>query len=158
MIKTWWLSKNQREQRLLLAGGVFFALVFFWYGVVVPLNNTISRQLQENRKLSESLVWIATETESQGLVKIKVLPTDMEKVVIDSALKAQLTITIQAHDDYQLTVTPFSPPTDKLVLWLDDLKTNWGLQPGEMQLAAEPENNSSLAVKKLVLQKAGSNG
>ena len=57
-MKDWWLSLNQREKRIVLAGGIFSFLLLVYLLIWQPFTDTIANMKQDLITQRELLVWI----------------------------------------------------------------------------------------------------
>jgi general secretion pathway protein M len=59
-MKTWWAHLQQREQRLLGAGAIFFILLFFYFTIIQPISDSLDTQTSNIESQQKLLHWMQT--------------------------------------------------------------------------------------------------
>lgn len=131
-MKAWWQNLDIREQRLVAALGVMFAVFLFYTAIWQPLTDGIVEANKQLAKKQELLSWVKDNTalyqqakRSGGKSKSK---GSLSSVVNTSAKQYKMNITrIQPQgDDIQVWIdnTSFT----QLLFWLEHLANNESLQ------------------------------
>jgi general secretion pathway protein M len=155
-IKTWWQGLNLREQRLVLAMGSAF-LIFLLYSLVwQPLNDNLAKTTKTLASRQALLTWVTDNTARYQSVKStasnKKSGGSLSSIINRTASQQQLTITRMQPQGEQLQVWLDSAPFTKLLVWLEHLANNEGLQVEAIDLA-KGDNQGEVRVRRLQLTK-----
>jgi hypothetical protein len=69
-MKVWWQQLNNREQRLVVAMGLFFIVFIFYSTIWKPINNSIIEANSKLARQQELLTWVQDNTALYKQIKI----------------------------------------------------------------------------------------
>lgn len=138
-IKAWWQGLNLRERRLVLISGVC-ASVFLLYNLLwLPLNESLTNTEKMVANRQALLTWVTENTARYQTIKsttgVKKSSGSISSIVNRTAEQQQLTITRLQPQGDSLQVWIDSAPFNQLLLWLENLASNEGLQVQAIDLA-----------------------
>lgn len=132
-LKQWWSSTSQRERRMLIAAGVILLIGCFYWLIYQPLNSKIelaNNQLRSEQALNSWVVEKAnaiTTLRRQGGVGRKVSDQPLNQIISVTASRHRVELVRMQPRDQMVQVWVQPLAFNNLVDWLDDLKTNQGL-------------------------------
>jgi len=155
-IKAWWQGLNLREQRLVLTMGSAF-LIFLLYSLIwQPLNDNLAKATKSLANRQALLTWVTDNTaryqNAKSTSSHKKSNGSISSIVNRTANQQQLTITRMQPQGEILQVWLDSAPFTQLLLWLEHLANNEGLQVQTIDLS-KGENQGEVRVRRLQLAK-----
>lgn len=154
-MKAWWQSKSLSEQRWLIVLMLFLGLTMTVYGVVMPLNNTITAQRLELKKIQNESAWLEEQTLAAGIVATKRTGKPLDTLVQTSAKAAGLTIELKQEGNHSVVISGNDIALPALVQWLEQLRASQGIYPLEMAFDASKKGTPFIVLQALRLTKAG---
>jgi general secretion pathway protein M len=155
-MKVWWQQLNNREQRLVVAMGLFFIVFIFYSAIWKPINNSITEANGKLARQQELLTWVQDKTALYNQVKKSdrkpTLTASISSVTNRSAKTYKLTITRMQPQADGLQVWIDSTPFTQLLFWLEHLANNEGLQVKAIDLTIG-DNVGEVKVRRLHLTK-----
>jgi general secretion pathway protein M len=131
-MKVWWQQLNNREQRLVVAMGLFFIVFIFYSTIWKPINNSIIEANSKLARQQELLTWVQDNTALYKKIKKSngkpTLTASISSATNRSAKTYKLTITRMQPQGDDLQVWIDSTPFTQLLFWLEHLTNNEGLQ------------------------------
>ncbi|MFQ3208677.1 MAG: general secretion pathway protein M [Colwellia sp.] len=131
-MKVWWQQLNNREQRLVVAMGLFFIVFIFYSTIWKPINNSIIEANSKLARQQELLTWVQDNTALYKQIKKSngkpTLTASISSATNRSAKTYKLTITRMQPQGDDLQVWIDSTPFTQLLFWLEHLTNNEGLQ------------------------------
>lgn len=152
MIKSWWEDKTQREKCFLAVLALISLGVFVWYGIVNPIDNLINKRQMQLQKMKRDLVWMEEQASAHGLLRQHALSQPLEKTVLDEAMRANLSITVENSDRDRLTIKPTTLPLENLSQWLNALQYTHGVIIEDLQFAIDGKTEANINVEKMSLR------
>lgn len=138
-IKTWWQGLNLREQRLVLISAVCVSVFLLYSLLWVPLNESLEKTEKSVANRQALLTWVTENTARYQSIKSttgsKKSSGSLSSIVNRTAEQQQLTITRLQPQGDSLQVWIDSAPFNQLLLWLENLASNEGLQVQAIDLA-----------------------
>jgi general secretion pathway protein M len=151
-IKYWRSLKEQEQQLIMVAGGIFVIFVLVM-GIFRPLNNAITKAEQSQIKQQALLVWV-----DESIVKLKAAGNtrvasnqNLSQVVNSTRSRYQINISKMQPSDGSLRLTLDSVEFNKLVEWLDELVNQHGLKIENLDLSRD-DKSGYVRVSRLVLE------
>ena len=151
-IKYWHSLKEQEQQLIMVAGGIFVIFVLVM-GIFRPLNNAITKAEQSQIKQQALLVWV-----DESIVKLKAAGNtrvassqNLSQVVNSTRSRYQINISKMQPSDGSLRLTLDSVEFNKLVEWLDELVNQHGLKIENLDLSRD-DKLGYVRVSRLVLE------
>jgi general secretion pathway protein M len=126
----WYAGLQEREQRALIIGGVTVAVMILLFGLLLPLQGTLSSLNRKNAIKREDLAWMQLH---QQEISTAVLPPDtgeapmvlVERTAGEFGLQDSLGGTAPAGNGVRVHFD--AAPFDAMVPWLAKLDENYGL-------------------------------
>jgi len=155
-LKTWWQGLNIREQRLVMGVGAL-CTIFLLYGLIwQPLNDNLVSSQKRLESRQALLTWVTDNTARYQRVKsvggVKKSSGSLSSIVNRTAERQQLTITRMQPQGEILLVWLDNVPFAQLLLWLESLANNEGLQVQAIDLS-QGDNPGEVRVRRLQLGK-----
>ena len=113
LMKQWRSLKEQEQQLVMVAGGVFIIFVLVM-GIFRPLNNAIEKAQQSQIKQQELLAWV-----DDSIVKLKAAGNT--SVASNTNLSQVINST---RGRYKINISKMQPSSDSLRLTLDSVEFN----------------------------------
>jgi general secretion pathway protein M len=155
-MKAWWQQLNTREQRLVSVMTLVFMVFIFYSAAWQPINNSLAEANSKLARQQQLLTWVQENTalyqqakRSSGKSK---LSGSISSVVNRSAKTYKLTITRMQPQGDDLQVWIDSTPFSQLLLWLEHLANNEGLQVKAIDLT-QGDSAGEVKVRRLYLAK-----
>lgn len=152
LMQYWRSLKEQEQQLVMVAGGVFIIFVLVM-GIFRPLNNAIEKAQQSQIKQQELLVWV-----DESIVKLKaagntnvVSNTNLSQVVNSTRGRYQIDISKMQPSTGSLRLTLDSVEFNQLIEWLDELVNQHGLKIENLDLSRD-DKSGYVRVSRLVLE------
>ena len=152
LMKQWRSLKEQEQQLVMVAGGVFIIFVLVM-GIFRPLNNAIEKAQQSQIKQQELLAWV-----DDSIVKLKAAGntsvasnTNLSQVVNSTRGRYKINISKMQPSSDSLRLTLDSVEFNKLVEWLDELVNQHGLKIENLDLSRD-DKSGYVRVSRLVLE------
>lgn len=152
LIQYWRSLKEQEQQLVMIAGGVFIIFVLVM-GIFRPLNNAIEKAQQSQIKQQELLVWV-----DESIVKLKAAGntsvasnTNLSQVVNSTRGRYQIDISKMQPSTGSLRLTLDSVEFNQLIEWLDELVNQHGLKIENLDLSRD-DKSGYVRVSRLVLE------
>ncbi len=155
-IKQWWQQLNVREQRLVLAMGSA-VLVFLLYTLLwKPLNTNLANTENKLASRQALLTWVDENVTRYQAIKPNALGKktsgSLSSIINRTANRYQLTITRMQPQGDSLQVWLDTAPFTELLIWLEHLANNEGLQVQAIDLASS-DKAGEVRVRRLQLTK-----
>jgi len=151
--KYWGSLKEQEQQLIMVAGGIFVVFVLVM-GIFRPLNNAIAQAQADQIKQQELLTWV-----DNSIVKLKAAGSrsisnnkNLSQIVNTTRGRFDITISKMQPSDNSLRLTIDSVQFNKLVEWLDEMVNNEGVQIENLDLSRD-DKQGYVRVSRLVLEK-----
>ncbi|MDP2636796.1 MULTISPECIES: type II secretion system protein M [unclassified Pseudoalteromonas] len=151
--KYWHSLKDQEQQLVMVAGGIFVVFVLVM-GIFRPLNNSIAQAQADHIKQQELLTWV-----DSSIVKLKAAGSrsisnnkNLSQIVNATRGRFDITISKMQPSDNSLRLTIDSVQFNKLVEWLDEMVNNEGVQIENLDLSRD-DKQGYVRVSRLVLEK-----
>jgi len=151
--KYWGSLKEQEQQLIMVAGGIFVVFVLVM-GIFRPLNNAIAQAQADQIKQLELLTWV-----DNSIVKLKAAGSrsisnnkNLSQIVNTTRGRFDITISKMQPSDNSLRLTIDSVQFNKLVEWLDEMVNNEGVQIENLDLSRD-DKQGYVRVSRLVLEK-----
>ena len=151
--KYWGSLKDQEQQLVMVAGGIFVVFVLVM-GIFRPLNNSIAQAQADHIKQQELLTWV-----DSSIVKLKAAGSrsisnnkNLSQIVNATRGRFDITISKMQPSDNSLRLTIDSVQFNKLVEWLDEMVNNEGVQIENLDLSRD-DKQGYVRVSRLVLEK-----
>jgi len=151
--KYWHSLKDQEQQLVMVAGGIFVVFVLVM-GIFRPLNNAIAQAQADHIKQQELLTWV-----DSSIVKLKAAGSrsisnnkNLSQIVNATRGRFDITISKMQPSDNSLRLTIDSVQFNKLVEWLDEMVNNEGVQIENLDLSRD-DKQGYVRVSRLVLEK-----
>ncbi|MCQ8891683.1 type II secretion system protein M [Pseudoalteromonas carrageenovora] len=152
LMQYWRSLKEQEQQLVMIAGGVFIIFVLVM-GIFRPLNNAIEKAQQSQIKQQELLVWV-----DESIAKLKaagntnvVSNTNLSQVVNSTRGRYQIDISKMQPSTGSLRLTLDSVEFNQLIEWLDELVNQHGLKVENLDLSRD-DKSGYVRVSRLVLE------
>ncbi|KTF13384.1 type II secretion system protein M [Pseudoalteromonas carrageenovora] len=152
LMQYWRSLKEQEQQLVMIAGGVFIIFVLVM-GIFRPLNNAIEKAQQSQIKQQELLVWV-----DESIVKLKAAGntsvasnTNLSQVVNSTRGRYQIDISKMQPSTGSLRLTLDSVEFNQLIEWLDELVNQHGLKIENLDLSRD-DKSGYVRVSRLVLE------
>ncbi|ASM49096.1 general secretion pathway protein M [Pseudoalteromonas espejiana DSM 9414] len=153
LIQYWRSLKEQEQQLVMVAGGIFVIFVLVM-GIFRPLNNAIDKAKQSYVSQQELLVWV-----DQSIVKLKaagntqaISNQNISQVVNSTRSRYRINISKMQPNDNSLRLTLDSVEFNQLIEWLDELVNQHGLRVENLDLSKD-DKSGFVRVSRLVLEK-----
>ncbi|MDN3380813.1 MULTISPECIES: type II secretion system protein M [unclassified Pseudoalteromonas] len=153
LVKYWRSLKEQEQQLVMIAGGIFVIFVLVM-GIFRPLNNAIAKAQQDQVKQQELLTWV-----DSSIVRLKaagsrsvVSNKNLSQIVNATRGRFGITISKMQPNDNSLRLTIDSVQFNKLVQWLDEIVYKEGVQIENLDLSRD-DKQGYVRVSRLVLEK-----
>lgn len=153
LIQYWRSLKEQEQQLVMVAGGIFVIFVLVM-GIFRPLNNAIDKARQSYVSQQELLVWV-----DQSIVKLKaagntqaISNQNISQVVNSTRSRYRINISKMQPNDNSLRLTLDSVEFNQLIEWLDELVNQHGLRVENLDLSKD-DKSGFVRVSRLVLEK-----
>lgn len=151
--KYWGSLKEQEQQLIMVAGGIFVVFVLVM-GIFRPLNNAITQAQADQIKQQELLTWV-----DNSIVKLKAAGSrsisnnkNLSQIVNTTRGRFDITISKMQPSDNSLRLTIDSVQFNKLVEWLDEMVNKEGVQIENLDLSRD-DKQGYVRVSRLVLEK-----
>ncbi|MEL0649548.1 type II secretion system protein M [Pseudoalteromonas agarivorans] len=152
LMQYWRSLKEQEQQLVMIAGGVFIIFVLVM-GIFRPLNNAIEKAQQSQIKQQALLVWV-----DESIVKLKAAGntsvasnTNLSQVVNSTRGRYQIDISKMQPSTGSLRLTLDSVEFNQLIEWLDELVNQHGLKIENLDLSRD-DKSGYVRVSRLVLE------
>jgi len=152
LMQHWRSLKEQEQQLVIVAGGVFIIFVLVM-GIFRPLNNAIEKAQQSQIKQQELLVWV-----DESIVKLKAAGNtsvasniNLSQVVNSTRGRYQINISKMQPSTGSLRLTLDSVEFNQLIEWLDELVNQHGLKIENLDLSRD-DKSGYVRVSRLVLE------
>ncbi|MBQ4801056.1 type II secretion system protein M [Pseudoalteromonas sp. MMG006] len=152
LMQYWRSLKEQEQQLVMVAGGVFIIFVLVM-GIFRPLNNAIEKAQQSQIKQQALLVWV-----DESIVKLKAAGntsvasnTNLSQVVNSTRGRYQIDISKMQPSTGSLRLTLDSVEFNQLIEWLDELVNQHGLKIENLDLSRD-DKSGYVRVSRLVLE------
>lgn len=130
--QTWWSSISQREQRLVMGGGIIAIIGMIYWGVFQPMNQRA--ELAQSRIQSEKqlLTWVQDKADDISALRksggVSFSNQPLNQVVSSSArrYKVELIRVQPRNDSVQVWIKPLA--FNQMVDWLRYLKEQQGIE------------------------------
>lgn len=153
IINYWRSLKEQEQQLVMVAGGVFVIFVLVM-GIFRPLNAAIEKAEQDTIKQQELLAWV-----DESIVKLKASGNarntssrSLSQIVNSTRNRYQIIISKMQPNDNSLRLTIDSVEFNNLVEWLDELVNSHGVLIENLDLSKD-DKSGFVRVSRLVLEK-----
>ncbi|WP_289107883.1 type II secretion system protein M [uncultured Pseudoalteromonas sp.] len=153
IIQYWRSLKEQEQQLIMVAGGIFVVFVLVM-GIFRPLNNAIDKAKKSYVTQQELLVWV-----DESIVKLKaagntqaISNQNISQVVNSTRSRYRITISKMQPNDNSLRLTLDSVEFNQLIEWLDELVNQHGLTVENLDLSKD-DKSGFVRVSRLVLEK-----
>ncbi|MGS0537084.1 MULTISPECIES: type II secretion system protein GspM [unclassified Pseudoalteromonas] len=153
LVKYWRSLKEQEQQLVMIAGGIFVIFVLVM-GIFRPLNNAIAKAQQDQVKQQELLTWV-----DSSIVRLKAAGSrsvvnnkNLSQIVNATRGRFGITISKMQPNDNSLRLTIDSVQFNKLVQWLDEIVYKEGVQIENLDLSRD-DKQGYVRVSRLVLEK-----
>ena len=153
IIQYWRSLKEQEQQLIMVAGGIFVIFVLVM-GIFRPLNNAIDKAKKSYVTQQELLVWV-----DESIVKLKaagntqaISNQNISQVVNSTRSRYRITISKMQPNDNSLRLTLDSVEFNQLIEWLDELVNQHGLRVENLDLSKD-DKSGFVRVSRLVLEK-----
>ena len=152
LMKQWRSLKEQEQQLVMVAGGVFIIFVLVM-GIFRPLNNAIEKAQQSQIKQQELLAWV-----DDSIVKLKAAGNtrvasnaNLSQIVNSTRGRHQISISKMQPSSDSLRLTLDSVEFNQLIEWLDELVNQHGLKIENLDLSRD-DKSGYVRVSRLVLE------
>ncbi|KAA1149681.1 type II secretion system protein M [Pseudoalteromonas sp. FUC4] len=152
LMKQWRSLKEQEQQLVMVAGGVFIIFILVM-GIFRPLNNAIEKAQQSQIKQQELLAWV-----DDSIVKLKAAGnksvasnTNLSQVVNSTRGRYKINISKMQPSSDSLRLTLDSVEFNQLIEWLDELVNQHGLKIENLDLSRD-DKSGYVRVSRLVLE------
>lgn len=152
LMKQWRSLKEQEQQLVMVAGGVFIIFVLVM-GIFRPLNNAIEKAQQSQIKQQELLAWV-----DDSIVRLKAAGstsvasnTNLSQVVNSTRGRYKINISKMQPSSDSLRLTLDSVEFNQLIEWLDELVNQHGLKIENLDLSRD-DKSGYVRVSRLVLE------
>lgn len=152
-MKYWRSLKEQEQQLIMVAGGVFIIFVLVM-GIFRPLNSAIEHAKQSQIKQQELLAWV-----DESIVKLKaagktqaVSNQNLSQIVSNTRGRYSINISQMQPNDNSLRLTLDSVEFNQLIQWIDELVNQHGLSVENLDLSQD-DKLGYVRVSRLVLEK-----
>ncbi len=161
-MKAWWAARAPREQMILGAGGIVAVIILVWLLAWEPLASEASALKTSISAQQDDLAWMreaagevialrsqggATVAGLQGRSLLAVVDQSARQAGLGSALKR-----VEPEGSAKVRVRFESVSFDQLILWLNQINTQFGVSAE--QVSIEPENESGRVTVRLTLHAA----
>ena len=153
IIQYWRSLKEQEQQLIMVAGGIFVVFVLVM-GIFRPLNNAIDKAKKSYVTQQELLVWV-----DESIEKLKaagntqaISNQNISQVVNSTRSRYRITISKMQPNDNSLRLTLDSVEFNQLIEWLDELVNQHGLRVENLDLSKD-DKSGFVRVSRLVLEK-----
>ncbi|GAA6172645.1 type II secretion system protein M [Colwellia sp. KU-HH00111] len=155
-IKAWWHGLNIREQRLVLISGVCVSVFFLYSLIWVPLNDNLAKTEKTLANRQALLTWVSENTARYQGLKTSTGGSksrgSLSSIVNRTAEQQQLTITRLQPQGDSLQVWIDSAPFNQLLVWLEGLANNDGIEVQAIDLT-QGDNPGEVRVRRLQFTK-----
>lgn len=152
LMQQWRSLKEQEQQLVMVAGGVFIIFVLVM-GIFRPLNNAIEKAQQSQIKQQELLAWV-----DDSIVKLKAAGNtrvasnaNLSQIVNSTRGRHQISISKMQPSSDSLRLTLDSVEFNQLIEWLDELVNQHGLKIENLDLSRD-DKSGYVRVSRLVLE------
>lgn len=152
LMKQWRSLKEQEQQLVMVAGGVFIIFVLVM-GIFRPLNNAIEKAQQSQIKQQELLAWV-----DDSIVRLKAAGntsvasnTNLSQAVNSTRGRYKINISKMQPSSDSLRLTLDSVEFNQLIEWLDELVNQHGLKIENLDLSRD-DKSGYVRVSRLVLE------
>ncbi|ATC83720.1 MULTISPECIES: type II secretion system protein GspM [Pseudoalteromonas] len=153
-IMQYWRSLKEQEQQLIMVAGGIFVVFVLVMGIFRPLNNAIDKAKKSYVTQQELLVWV-----DESIVKLKaagntqaISNQNISQVVNSTRSRYRITISKMQPNDNSLRLTLDSVEFNQLIEWLDELVNQHGLRVENLDLSKD-DKSGFVRVSRLVLEK-----
>ncbi|AYM87907.1 MULTISPECIES: type II secretion system protein GspM [Pseudoalteromonas] len=153
-IMQYWRSLKEQEQQLIMVAGGIFVIFVLVMGIFRPLNNAIDKAKKSYVTQQELLVWV-----DESIVKLKaagntqaISNQNISQVVNSTRSRYRITISKMQPNDNSLRLTLDSVEFNQLIEWLDELVNQHGLTVENLDLSKD-DKSGFVRVSRLVLEK-----
>lgn len=153
LIQYWHSLKEQEQQLIMIASGVFILFVLVM-GVFRPLNNAIEHAQQSQIQQKELLAWV-----DESIIKLKSVGKtqvasnqNVSQIVNATRERYKINISQMQPNDNALRLTLDSVEFNLLIEWLDELVNTHGLSIENLDLSQD-NKSGYVRVSRLVLEK-----
>ena len=151
-MKTYWDNLNDREQKMLVLGGIFFIVLVMYSLLYAPLIRSISDKKNELHEKQETLVWMQQVLQQRNTLKT---PEILSNSKLLSVLAEQLKSTSFHAFPYQLQqmgtgdiqLSFDQVPYNAFVTWLWSVRQNYAFSIKQFNA----ERTATLGVTKVLV-------
>jgi general secretion pathway protein M len=155
-LKAWWQGLNLREQRLVIGVGAVCSIFLLYSLIWQPLNDNVANGQTRLESRQALLTWVTENTARYQRAKssggVKQSSGSLSSIVNRTAERQQLTITRMQPQGDILLVWLDNVPFAQLLLWLESLANNEGLQVQAIDLS-QGDSPGEVRVRRLQLGK-----
>jgi len=141
-IMQYWRSLKEQEQQLIMVAGGIFVIFVLVMGIFRPLNNAIDKAKKSYVTQQELLVWV-----DESIVKLKaagntqaISNQNISQVVNSTRSRYRITISKMQPNDNSLRLTLDSVEFNQLIEWLDELVNQHGLRVENLDLSKDDKS------------------
>lgn len=147
----WFLQKDPREQRLLLALLVCSVIILFWFGLFQPLKQATETMQTRFGKVQRDLLWLQKQVSAAALLPEKTPSGSMENQVKSSLHLLDSAVKIQRADSGELTISADAIRMEAFMNWLAVVQGDYGLRIVELEFHASKRDADSITLTRLTL-------
>jgi general secretion pathway protein M len=140
-LRRWFLSLEQRERRVLTAGGIFLLIVIIYGAVLTPFAHSKAALISHISQQRSLLAWMRPATariQALGGKQPTALPADSLLATINreagSAGLGNALRQVQQQNDGSIRVQLEGASFDTMVHWLGDLHKRYGISISDMSV------------------------
>lgn len=155
-LKQHWLKTSQREKWMIgLAGAVLLAFLF-QQGILASLNSYQRQSEQKLRHAEQNFTALWQQQDRIGRLQITYPPQfklSADRAVHESARQQKIAPVLLDANANQATLAPMTLPFPKLLIWLDLLEKQYGMQASHLKLSIDDDRPDQVHIATLVLQR-----
>lgn len=140
-IRTWWHVKTPGEKRAIITLSILLLILFYWYGLYMPIEQRIQALQIRCQKLQTDRQWLDKKVTAAGLLPEKApndgLQNRLEELLKKKNLIATLTTTPEGRVD--VSAVRMTPAT--FMQWLYSLQAEQGLRIDFLEFHASDDSN-----------------
>ncbi|MDN3653004.1 type II secretion system protein M [Thalassotalea ponticola] len=157
-MKQWWLSLNQKEQRLVSILAVVVLIAAFYGLIWQPLNDKLDKAQMRLTKQQELALWVSenipklkAQTSTQG---VRTNGASLSSIVSRTARRSSIAIARMQPQGDDLQVWIDEVEFNGLLIWLNALSSQESVRVDSIDLS-EGSRPGTVSVRRLQLVKAG---
>jgi type II secretory pathway component PulM len=139
-----WQQQTQRERLLLIALALVLLITFLWQGIWRSLEESITREQQRQRQLTQQLRYLPARTLDEQ---------DLPLMLRQSASANAISLTEIQEQAGKITLRLTPVHGDSLLKWIAELETRHTLRVTEIRLHAVTPANGQVNVDALQLER-----